>query len=166
MITFNDSIWPLTIWMQLVKYEFQTCCCSNGSLCRGLTRILSLRRAKLMIDNLNYYWWSWRLWMNQNPQNYPIWFKMVQCDPCSKIFMIARFHSGGQSQGSMEISRVKGNLKGRGKSRGSSEILRVEGNLKGKGNLEWNLEGGGDGFPDTSLVLVEHWYNQAGLWIS
>ena len=36
-------------------------------------------------------------------------------------------------------------------SRGRSpwEILRVEG----------NLEGGGDGFPTTSLVLVEHGYN-------
>ena len=69
----------------------------------------------------------------KNPQNYPTWFKMVQGDPRSTMIHDRPISLRGKSQGSRDISRVKGNLKGKGKSQGSREISRVEGNLKGKG---------------------------------
>ena len=58
---------------------------------------------------------------------------MVQGDPRSTMIHDHPISLRGKSQGSRDISRVKGNLKGKGKSQGSREISRVEGNLKGKG---------------------------------
>ena len=72
--------------------------------------------------------------------------------------IVSVLHQEEGGIGKSPRAKPEGNLEGRGKSERFSEAVGFapRGSRGAKPTAEENLKGGGDGFPNTSPVFVEH----------